>query len=164
MKNKGNMTPSDYLKITEMKAAGLEVDMYLGAVLGRGTDNEVKIIAKVGRTLGILATLRDDLIDVFDIEELSQRVAVNDLPLPLIFAMQDPSAKEKIENILSKPKMTEDDVSELVDITLTAKPVKELTEKMQSLIKAGLVMTSQLTNRKTAKLHAFLSFMMEDLQ
>lgn len=164
MKNKGNMTPGDYLKITEMKAAGLEVDMYLGSVFGGGNDNEVQIIAKIGRTLGILATLRDDLIDVFDIEELSQRVAVNDLPLPLIFAMQDPSTKEKIEAVISKPKMTDDNVAELVDITLAAKPVVELKEKMKLLISEGLSITDQLTNRKTAKLHALLSFMIEDLQ
>jgi geranylgeranyl pyrophosphate synthase len=164
MKNKGNMTPGDYLKITEMKATGLEVDMYLGAVFGGGKDHEVQIIARIGRTLGILATLRDDLIDVFDIEELSQRVVVNDLPLPLIFAMQDPSTKGKIEAVISKPKMTDDDVAELVDITLAAKPVVELKEKMQSLITEGLSVTNQLTNRKTAKLQTLLSFMMEDLQ
>ena len=164
MKKKGNITPSDYLKITEMKAAGLEVDMYLGAVFGGGKDNEVQILAKIGRTLGILATLRDDLIDVFDIEELCQRVAVNDLPLPLVFAMRDPAAKEKARSFISKRKMTDDDVAELVDITLTAKPVVELKEKMQLLITEGLSLANKLANRKVVKLHALLSFMLEDLQ
>jgi geranylgeranyl pyrophosphate synthase len=164
MKKKGNITPSDYLKITEMKAAGLEVDMYLGAVFGGGKDSEVQILAKTGRTLGILATLRDDLIDVFDIEELCERVAVNDLPLPLMFAMQDPATKENIGKIISKPKMTDDDIAELVDVTLAAKPVVELKEKMQLLITEGLSSTNQLINRKTANLQMLLSFMMEDLQ
>lgn len=163
MKKRGNITPSDYLKITKMKAAGLEVDMYLGAVFGGGEDNEVQTLAKVGRTLGVLATLRDDLIDVFDIEELSQRIAVNDLPLPLIFAMQDPDAKEKAGKIISKPKMTDDDVAELVDITLAAKPVLELKEKMQLLINDGYNLTNKLPNKKVVKLHALLSFMIEDL-
>lgn len=163
MKKRGKVTPSEYLKITEMKAAGLEVDMYLGAVFGGGKDSEVQILAKVGRTLGVLATLRDDLIDVFDIAELSQRVAVNDLPLPLSFAMQDPNAQEKATKILSKPKMTDEDVSELVDITLAAKPVVELKEKMQSLITEGFTVLNRLPNRKVAKLHRLLSFMTEDL-
>ncbi len=164
MKKKGNITPSEYLKITEMKAAGLEVDMYLGAVFGGGKDDEVQILAKVGRILGILATLRDDLIDVFDIEELCQRVAVNDLPLPLIFAMQDPVAKEKASNIIFKPKMTDDDVAELVDITLAAKPVVELKEKMRLLIREGLDNAHKLLNREVRNLIAILSFMTEDLQ
>jgi len=163
MKKKGEVTPSDYLKITEMKAAGLEADMYLGAVFGGGEDDEVQILAKVGRTLGVLATLRDDLIDVFDIEELGQRVAVKDLPLPLIFAMQDPGSKKKIVSITSKPQMTDEDVAELVDITLAAKPVVALKEKMQLLITEGLSAANKLSNRKLTKLYALLSFMIEDL-
>jgi geranylgeranyl diphosphate synthase type I len=163
MKKRGKVAPSEYLKITEMKAAGLEVDMYLGAVFGGGKNKEVQILSKVGRTLGILATLRDDLIDVFDIEELCQRVAVNDLPLPLIFAMQDPYAREKVVKIISKSKITDEDVSELVDVTLVAKPVAELKEKMRKLIAEGLNHISKISNGKVSKLHALLSFMIEDL-
>ena len=164
LKKKGKIMPSDYLKITQMKAAGLELDMYLGSVFGGGEDTEVQILSKVGRTLGVLATLRDDLIDVFDIEELGQRVAVNDLPLPLIFAMKDPDAKEKIVSITSKPQMTDEDVAELVDITLAAKPVVELKEQMQLLIEKGLTTVNTLTNRKlSSKLQALLAFMTEDL-
>jgi geranylgeranyl pyrophosphate synthase len=164
MKKRVKVTPDDYMKITEMKAAGLEADMYLGALFGGGKDAEVQILAKVGRTLGVLATLRDDLIDVFDVEELCQRVAVNDLPLPLIFAMQDPASKEKVGSIISKPKMTDDDVAELVEVTLAAKPVVELKEKMHFCIKEGLSTANKLPNAKLRnKLHSLLSFMMEDL-
>lgn len=164
MKKRGKVTPNDYLKITEMKAAGLEVDMYLGAVFGGGEDEEVQILAKIGRTLGVLATLRDDLIDVFDMEELCQRVAVNDLPLPLTFAMQDPDSKKKIACIISKPLMTDEDVAELVDVTLAAKPVVELKEKMSLLIKEGSGTLSKLSDTKSYnKLRQLLSFMLEDL-
>jgi geranylgeranyl diphosphate synthase type I len=164
MKKREKFTPNDYMKITEMKAASVEADMCLGALFGGGEDAEVQILAKVGRTLGILATLRDDLIDVFDIEELCQRIAVKDLPLPLIFAMQDPDSKEKVVSIISKPKMTDDDVAELVDVTLAAKSVVELKEKMQLLIGEGSNMVSKLPNRKLCnKLRLLLSFMMEDL-
>jgi geranylgeranyl pyrophosphate synthase len=164
MKKRGKVTPNDYMKITEMKAAGLEVDMYLGALFGGGEDAEVQILAKVGRILGILATLRDDLIDVFDIEELCQRIAVNDLPLPLIFAMQERDSKEKVVSIISKPQMTEDDVAELVDVTLAAKSAVELKEKMQLLIGEGISLVRKLTNNVLRnKLQSLLSFMIEDL-
>jgi geranylgeranyl pyrophosphate synthase len=164
MKKRGKVTPNDYMKITEMKAAGLEVDMYLGALFGGGEDAEVQILAKVGRILGILATLRDDLIDVFDIEELCQRIAVNDLPLPLIFAMQERDSKEKVVSIISKPQMTEDDVAELVDVTLAAKSAVELKEKMQLLIGEGISLVRKLTNNVLRnKLQLLLSFMIEDL-
>ena len=163
LKRRGSITPEDYLKITEMKAAGLEVDMFLGSMFGEGEDDEVQLLSKVGRTLGVLATLRDDLIDVFDIEELAQRVAVNDLTLPLIFAMQDPKSKEKVGQIISKPQIKEEDIAELVDITLAAKPVIELKEKMQQLITEGFRLVNELGKKKSTKLHILLSFMIEDL-
>jgi geranylgeranyl pyrophosphate synthase len=164
LKKRKTITPNDYMKITEMKAAGIEGDMHLGALFGGGKDVEVDVLARVGRILGILATLRDDLIDVFDIEELRQRISVQDLPLPLIFAMQDQEAKGKVMNILSKPKITKSDVAELVDFTLKATSVVQLKDKMQLLIGEGLNLTNNLPKAKLrSKLQALLSFMLEDL-
>ena len=151
-------------KIIEMKAAGIKVDMHLGALFGGGENAEVEALAKLGRILGILGTLREEFIDVFEIEELCQRIAVQDLPLPLIFAMQDPEAKRKVMSITSKFKITESDVAELVDITLEAEPVVKVKEKMQLLTEEGLNLTNNLPIAKMrSKLQLLLSFMLEDL-
>jgi len=164
LKKRKNITPSDYMKITEMKAAGIEADMHLGALFGGGEDAEVEALAKLGRTLGILVMLREEFIDIFEIEELCQRIAVQDLPLPLIFAMQDQEARGKVVNIISKTKITKSDVAQLVDLTLDAGPVVKLKEKMQLLIKNGVALTNNFPNPKRRnKLKALLSFMLEDL-
>jgi len=164
LKERKNIAPRDYLKITEMKAASTEADMYVGALFGGGNDVEVEVLARVGRILGILATLRDDLIDVFDIEELRQRISVRDLPLPLIFALQDQKVKEKVMEILSKPKITKSKVATIVELTLEADSVVQLKERMQLLIGEGLNLTNKLPTMKVQKeLQALLSFMLEDL-
>ena len=164
LKERKNITPSEYIKITEMKAASIEADMHFGALFGGGKDADVKVLTRIGRILGILATLRDDLIDVFDIEELRQRISVQDLPLPLLFAMQDQEAKEKTINILSKSKITKSDVAMLVDFTLEAAPIVQLKNRMQLLIEEGLNLTNKLlTTKLQSKLQALLSFMLEDL-
>jgi geranylgeranyl pyrophosphate synthase len=164
LKKRKNVTPNDYMKITEMKAASVEADMYLGALFGGGKDAEVDVLARVGRILGILATLRDDLIDVFDIEELHQRISVQDLPPPLLFAMQDQKKKTKVTNILSKLKITDDNVAMLVDFTLEAKSVVQLKNKMRLLISEGLKLTDILPKLKLRRqLQVVLSFMLEDL-
>jgi geranylgeranyl pyrophosphate synthase len=163
LKEKKNVTPNDYLKIIEMKAAGIEADMYLGALFGGG-EAEVEILTRLGRILGILATLREEFIDVFEIEELCQRIAVQDLPLPLLFAMRDQEAKRKVKSIISKPKITKSNVAELVDVTLEAEPVVELKERMQCLIEEGLTLTSNpLLTKLRSQVKLLLSFMLEDL-
>jgi len=164
MKESKNFTPKNYFKITELKAASVEADMYLGALFGGGKKTEIESLAKIGRILGILATLRDDLIDVFDIEELNTRLSVNDLPLPLIFAMEDQKVQKKTSRIMAKPCLTDQDIVELVDATLEAKPVIELKEKMKKLINKGLRLTETLPVSITrSKIQLILSFMLEDL-
>ncbi|MGB9925282.1 MAG: polyprenyl synthetase family protein [Candidatus Bathyarchaeales archaeon] len=164
LKEKKGFFPDDYMKIMEMKAASLEADMHLGALFGGGEAAKVEVLAKLGRTLGILVFLREEFIDVFDIEELCQRVAVQDLPLPLLFAMQDQEVKEKIVNIISKPKITKSDVAELVDFTLEAKPVVELRGKMQHLIEKGLLLANNFAKAELwNRFKTLLSFMLEDL-
>jgi len=164
LKERKNVAPNDYLKIIEMKAASIEADMHFGALFGGGEDAEVEALAKLGRTLGVLGTLREEFIDIFEIEELCQRIAVQDLPLPLLFAMQDQQVRGKVVNIISKTKITESDVAELVDVTLEAKPVVKLRKKMQLLTENGLTLTNNFSNAKLRnKLKALLSFMLEDL-
>ena len=164
LKERKNIAPDDYMKIIKMKAAGIELDMHLGALFGGGKDSEVELLAKLGRIVGILVMLREEFIDIFEIEELCQRILVHDLPLPLLFAMQDHKAKRKITEIISKPKITQSDVAELVDFTLEAIPVVKLKEKMQALIEEGSNLTSNLPNPKLrSRVQALLSFMLEDL-
>ena len=164
LKQSKRVTPNDYLMITELKAASIEADLMLGAIFGGGNETEVAILAKLGRIIGVLATLRDDLVDVFDIEELRQRIAVQDLPLPLLFSMQDNKMKPRFMTILSKPRITRSAVAELVDLTLEAKPVAQMKDRMQLLMREGLTLLNKLPKKKLrSKLQAVVSFMLEDL-
>ena len=164
LKERKNIAPDDYMKVIEMKAAGIELDMHLGAVFGGGKDVEVEVLARLGRILGILGTLREEFVDVFEIEELCQRIFVHDLPIPLLFAIQDPKAKRKVTKIISKPKITQSDVAELVDFTLEAEPVVKLKTKMQLLIEKGLNLADNLEKAKPrSDLQHLLLFILEDL-
>jgi geranylgeranyl diphosphate synthase type I len=164
LREKKSIEPTEFLEIIKMKAAGIEADMHLGALFGGGEDVEVEVLAKLGRILGTLVLLREEFIDVFDIEELCQRISVKDPPPPLIFAMQDPKAKREVMKITSKEKITESDISELVDITLAATPIVKLKEEMQALIQEGKNLTSKLLRSKLQnRLKVILSCMLEDL-
>ena len=164
LKHEVNVDPDANLKVIEMKAAGIEADVYLGALFGRGTEAEVEASAKIGRILGILITLREEFVDVFELEELRQRIATQNLPLPLLFALNDQNAKKNIEEILLKPKITREDIDALVDLTLEAEPVKNLKKKMQLLMKKGSSLCYDLSSLKLQRVfQVLLQFMLEDL-
>jgi geranylgeranyl pyrophosphate synthase len=164
LKERKNTFLDDYMKVIEMKAAGIELDMHVGAMFGGGADPEVEVLARLGRILGILGTLREEFIDVFEIEELRQRIAVHDLPLPLLFAMNDHEANRKVLNIISKRKITKNDIAELVDVTLEVEQNIELKEKMRHLVEDALRKIDKLARSRTQNTFRRLSlFMLEDL-
>ena len=154
----------DYLRIFKMKSASIEADICLGALFGGAGEVEIKLAAKLGRILGTLIMLREEFVDIFEIEELTQRIAVQDLPLPIIAALQEEDTKIKILKILSKPNKTDADVRALLKITLKSKPVIEVKNNMQLLMGKGISLLKKLPSEKLrGTLQSLLSFMLEDL-
>jgi len=152
------------MKVIEMKAAGIELDMHLGALFGGGKDAEVKTLARLGRIVGKLVLLREEFVDIFELEELYQRIVADDLPVPLLFAMQDSETKRKVSSIISKPKITQSDVDKLVDFTMEALPVLTLKQKMRNLMEEGRNLAERTPNHRIKnKLQTLAYFMLEDL-
>jgi geranylgeranyl pyrophosphate synthase len=155
---------NDYLRIFEMKSASIEADICLGALFGGAGEVEIKVAAKLGRILGKLIMLREEFVDIFEIEELTQRIAIQDLPLPIIAAMQEEDTKRMVLKILSKPNKTDNDVRALLKVTLKSKPVIEIKNNMQLLMGEGISLLNKLPSEKLqGTLQSLLSFMLEDL-
>ncbi len=164
-KESENVSLNYYLKIATLKGASMEAFLMLGALFGGGNDAEVASLARLGRIIGILVTLRDDLVDVFDVDELRQRIAVKDLPMPLVFALEDDKLNQEITNILAKAQIADSEVDELVSFTLKSKSAIKLRNKMQLLIEEGLTLLNTLSNKKLQrKLQALVTVMLEDLK
>lgn len=164
LKKRKSIIPDEYMQVIEMKAAGIELDMHVGALFGGGKDADVEVLARLGKILGILGTLREEFIDVFEIEELCQRLAVQNLPLPLLIAMQDQKAKRKVLNIILKSRIVKSDINRLVDVVLKVEDILKLKNKMQFLIDNGQSLTNTLSIAKLRNdFQLLLSFMLEDL-
>ncbi|MBA3750018.1 MAG: polyprenyl synthetase family protein [Nitrosopumilus sp.] len=66
-----NISQSDYIKVIENKTASLfEASAKIGAILGKGTDEQIDALANYGRLLGIAYQIHDDLIDYNNEERL----------------------------------------------------------------------------------------------
>jgi len=146
-----NVIPKEYMRILEMKAASASASMRLGALLGGGKKDEIEVLAKYGRILGLLAILRDEFIDIFEPRELSQRVKNECLPIPIFYALQGENSK-KIEKILAKEKISKTDVYELVDLVLGSKEVMQLKEKMMFNIKNACRLVLKIENEEAKNL------------
>jgi len=152
MKLRGEVLPDAYMRVLEMKASSIEADMRIGALVGGGTKEEIETLAEFGRILGMLATLREEFIDVFEVEELENRVHSECLPIPILYAMEDRESGRKIEKLLAKQGMTSKDIDRLVDIVFKSKSVIRLKKKMQDLVAQSFHLVSEIHNENSTKL------------
>ena len=66
-----NISQDDYIKVIENKTAALfEASSKIGAILGKGNEQEINALANYGRLLGIAYQIHDDLFDYNNEERL----------------------------------------------------------------------------------------------
>lgn len=164
LKAKATGKPEEYLDFVKKKAASIEADMSLGAIFGGGTEDEIRALGKFGRILGILTTLREEFIDVYEVEELLQKMNVERLPIPLVFAMQNPRTKKQIDKILVKGKLSKKDSEKLTEIVFETKNVKKLKKEMEDFASDAIYLLDILQSKVLRKqLELCVSSMLEDL-
>jgi geranylgeranyl pyrophosphate synthase len=156
LKGRMNVAPEECMKILEMKAASVEADMRIGAIVGGGTNSEIEVLTRYGRILGILATLREEFIDVFEIQELRQRMKNECLPMPIQCALQGKNSTE-VQRVLLKKEMTNKDVDKLLDIVFQTGQVKKLKRQMKILIEDALCLIAEIKNEDIKSLLSTLA-------
>ena len=101
-----------YNKVLWMSTADTEACTRLGAMFGRGSEVEIEALAEVGRRLGFIFRLADEVKDALNIEgNLQSRLEDESVPLPILHsAWSSPKAKSKIKKILTKQRVRPKDV------------------------------------------------------
>jgi len=163
---RGNLdvSPSEYLRVLEMKASNISVHAAIGAMVGGGSPVEIKNLEKYGRILGMLITLREEFVDVFEPEELRNRAKNECLPLPLLYTIEDAVSKDLVIKILSKTEVSEKDAERIVTTVFGSKKVQLLRRRMQGWSREALRIVSGLPrSNATSTLSKLIMGALEDL-
>jgi len=111
-----------YERILWMSTADTEACTRLGAMVGGGSKIEVEALAKVGRRLGFIFRLADEVKDSLNLEgNLPSRLENESVPLPILYAAK--SSKNnylKIKSALKHPSITPTDVRETLELCFKA--------------------------------------------
>lgn len=129
-----DLSGQEYLDIIKKKVAAGEASTRIGAIVGNGTEKEVEILGHYGRTYGMLMTIKDEFVDVFEPDELTNRTERECLPLPILLTFQDSSKKTIILQLL-KEQLTEDKIDTILDLTIDSKETRDFKKEMKCLIK-----------------------------
>ncbi len=136
LKGRYDVSPEEYYTVIKMKASVAEAMARIGAIIGGGKSKEINALGRYGRTLGILMTIRDEFIDLFEEEELRNRVKNECLPLPLLYAFQNKNTKNEIIPLL-KIYRRKDIIKKVVKDIIKTQEVVELKKKLQAMINKG---------------------------
>jgi geranylgeranyl pyrophosphate synthase len=163
-KNKMKINPEEYLNILERKGAVIEGEMEIGAIIGGGSKAEINALKQYGRIFGLLGTLREEFVDIFEVQELNNRVRNECLPIPIMYALQDKKIEKKLHQLLSKKEITQEDAWNIIDLIFSANQVKQLRHDMEVKIKEAIAYVAILKDSHAKLLLCDLaSSMLEDL-
>ena len=161
---KWHVKPETYLQVLSKKAADIEGRMKVGAIYGGGSSKEVEALSKFGRNLGILLAIRAEFVDMFETDELSNRMKNECLPLPVLYTIQNKTQREKIRRILSTEKISKDDCENIVDMVQNSKEVLALRTYLKILEKEAVQSLAALKKSQAkSNLQVIAASMLEDL-
>ena len=160
------ISAAEYLRILERKGSTIEIHARIGATIGGGSNSQIESIGRYGKMLGTLIAIREEFIDVFEPKELQNRIEGKCLPLPILYALNNPKVKEIMLSLSSSPKNYQELTEKLVEVIFEDKKVQKLIEKMQDISEGALASISQLELKKDLKLNlsVLIQGTLEDLQ
>ena len=87
-----------------------------GAILGEGSDEEILALSGVGRRLGFLLGLKDEVEDCLNLQgNLSQRLLFESVPLPVVYAAKSSSSiQTKLQSIIQKDSIDPTEIAYIV--------------------------------------------------
>ena len=135
MRGNIDLKPEEYLENIKLKVSVGTAAGQIGAIVGNGTAEQIENLGQYGKTLGILMTIREEFINMFEPEELTNRFKNECLPLPILCAFQDASLKQKILGLLKKDEITKAKLDEMLEQIYGAPEVRKLGEYMHALVK-----------------------------
>jgi geranylgeranyl pyrophosphate synthase len=119
----------------KMRASEFEAITRIGGLLGRGSQKEVEILGRFGRLIGMASLLREEIIDMLELDVLKHRITYESLPLPIIYAAKDPKFKSKIASLIFKKRCNKNDLKEIVKISDIAGGINYVANHIVEMIK-----------------------------
>ncbi|UCC58699.1 MAG: polyprenyl synthetase family protein [Candidatus Bathyarchaeum sp.] len=163
---KGNIdiSPEEGFRILKMKASTFEAHMRIGAIVGGAEKDVVDLLGDYGRTMGILVSIREDFIDVFEDEELQNRFRNECLPLPILYAFKSPQTKRTIIDYLSKQRVSDEDAEKIVDMIYEDENVETFRNEVNQLAEEALTEIKNIPNKKLlSSVETLIKGIIEDL-
>jgi geranylgeranyl pyrophosphate synthase len=156
-----DLQPEEFLELIELKVSVATAATKIGAIIGNGTSQQIENLGQYGQTLGVLMTIREEFINMFEPEELTNRFKNECLPLPVLYAFQDNALKKQVIDFLRKGEVSEAELDPVLERIYATSGVQKLGKYMQNLAQKTKENIEKLTNKTV--LEQLLAFSLQDM-
>jgi geranylgeranyl pyrophosphate synthase len=143
-----SITSEEYLNIVRKKAADVEAYTRISALLGCGSSEEIDALGRYGRILGMMVILRDDWMDMTDLDEALQRIQNESLPLPIITSLENQKTRPLMRAILQKNTKTKRDAKKILEIARRTGQAEHLRRMLKDLYNEAHVTIENVKKNK----------------
>jgi geranylgeranyl diphosphate synthase type I len=141
-----SITLDEYIEFLHHSVAEIEACARLGAIIGNGSDKDVRLLGDFGRNYGVMLRLLSDVIDIYNVEgNLKQRLEDESIPLSILYsAKSSERIFNKINSLLKQSHISQEEIAQITEICLASdaftyiynlaeKISKELEQKLKAL-------------------------------
>ena len=132
VKSRLHFSPKEYYLVIKHKAVVPELAMKIGAILGNGSPRKVESLGQIGRIFGIMSIIIEEFIDMFDENELKNRIKNGCPPLPLMYALHSTKTRKVLLPMMGN--LSDKEVhNKIIDIVVSCSEVQNLMKKNLTL-------------------------------
>jgi geranylgeranyl pyrophosphate synthase len=151
------VTPEAFFEVIALKGNVAELHCRIGGIIANADKKTIDHLARYGRMIGVLSTLKEEFVDLSHIEELEHRLKHELPPYPMICALQNNAIKTKISNNKNK--------TDIPSIVLASTEAAKLTAHFKALGEKELACNPLLKgNNSAVKLAVLLEALAVELQ
>ena len=113
----------------ETEAINVQTSLKIGAIIGKGSVEDIKLLETYGKYLGIMLELLKDVQVSLNLTlEIEKKIQQNQLPLLLLLGREESGEiREEIECLNKKRMISPEDMGHLIDVLLNSRSWEQLT-------------------------------------
>ncbi len=163
--NRKELSISDYIEMVSLKTGALlEKSILIGATYARVEENIMKELSIYGINLGIIFQIIDDILGTFGDEKITGKPTDGDIRegkktclLIDAFNNLEKNEKTKLEKLIEKPDMTNNDVQDVKELFLKADSINSCKTLANSYFQSAILSLERLKNEITTSEMEFYS-------
>lgn len=150
-----NQNLDDYLnKIYHKTAALFAASCEIGAILAKGSRQEVKSLAEYGKNLGMAFQIYDDVLDLEGSEEaLGKPIGIDlkdgTVTMPILFALEETKRDAKLRNVIENVSPDQAEIEEAIQLVHNTNAIERTKQEAQKYIKAAIDEVKDISSKKT---------------